>query len=384
MVISLKDILQHFPNIEAFTCNSVNVTDLIVHPQHTYKVKKLVLTAITQPLGSQDVIALLKRFPSLEHLVLTDCQDSIPLAILHQYCPALGSLSYSMTGRTRSPDFAISAMSTTGFHSLSIYAGDNFNMEHVIPLLITHCDTLVDVQIHGIMNQQPNMTHLLPEQDVVFKQLRELTFDPDEANDGSVLVQWILKRVPNARRIGVINCNIDDQHVYEAMKQANNLESLTFTLPSPSLIHLLKYHDTLGQQSRLNSVGIDVNFCREHGAHAMKAVAHLSNLRGLFLQLRGATLGEEFVAFIENMARGCPSLEELIMESPVEFPPAIIDKFPLYRNLQELTLGSPNVWDECLLQLLKCPSSKGVFIGKKNIQDHVAAKLGDLVYSEDE
>lgn len=109
MVISLKDILQHFPNIEAFTCNIVNVTDLITHPHHTYKVKKLVLTAISQPLGPQDVIALLERFPSLEHLVLADCQDSSPLVTLHQYCPALCSLTYMMTGQTRSPDFAIPA-----------------------------------------------------------------------------------------------------------------------------------------------------------------------------------------------------------------------------------------------------------------------------------
>ncbi|CDS06450.1 hypothetical protein LRAMOSA08978 [Lichtheimia ramosa] len=383
MEICLNEILQRCTNIEIFSCNKVNVTDLIAHPQHIHKVKKLVLTTITQPLGSQDVIDLLKRFPSLEHLVLTDCQDSSPLATLHQYCPALGSLSYMMTGQTRSLALDAPVMNISGFHSLSIGAGDSFNIQHLIPLLTAHCDTLVDIHIHGKMNQQSNMTNAVLPQDVVFKQLRKFTFDPNQVNDGKTLIQWILKRVPNARKIHVINCNVDGQHVYEALKQAKNLKSLTFTLPSPSLIHLLEYHGTLGHQSTLHSVNMNVDFSREHRALAFKAVVRLSNLRTLYFELQVAALGEEFVAFIENMALGCPFLEEVIMLALTEFPSAIIAKFPLCLKLRQLTLGGLNVWYECLLQLLKCPSLKDLFIDRENIQDHVAAKLDHLI-REDE
>ncbi|CDS06464.1 hypothetical protein LRAMOSA08992 [Lichtheimia ramosa] len=380
MEICLNEILQRFPNIEMFSSNHVNLTGLIAGPHH--KVKKLELNSVKQPLGSQDVIALLERFPSLEHLVLPRCQDSSPLAIMDQYCPALVSLSYIMTDHPGPLLFGDPAINMAGFHTLNIAAGDNFNVQHLIPLLKAHCDTLVNFHLQGKINHQSKMTHLLPEQGVVFKQLNKLSFYPHEANDGNALVQWIFKRMPNASEIQVTEYNIDDKDVYEAMKHAKNLKSLSFTLPSPSLIHLLEYHGALGHQSTLNSVSIDINFSGEHSTRVLNAVARLSNLRRLFLQLRGAALGEEFVAFIENMARGCPSLEELTMESPIEFPPAIIAKFPLYPNLQELTLGSPNIWDECLLQLFKCPSLSALFIERENMQDHVAAELVQLTGEE--
>ncbi|CDS06468.1 hypothetical protein LRAMOSA08996 [Lichtheimia ramosa] len=299
---------------------------------------------------------------------------------MDQYCPALGSLTYSTTSQPGTLLFGAPAINIAGLHTLNIVAGDNFSIQHLIPLLKAHCDALVNMDFRGMINQQSTMTQSLPEQGVVVKQLSHLSFYPDEANDGNALVQWILKHMPNARKVQVTNCNIDDKDMYEAMKHAKNLKSLSFTLPSPSFIYLLEYHGTLGQQSSLNSVSIDINFSGEHSALAFKAVAHLSNLRTLYLQLYGAALGEEFVALIENMARGCPFLEELVMESPVEFPPAIMVKFPLYPNLQELTLVSPNVWDEWLLQLLKCPSLSALFIDRENMQDHVAAKLGDLVF----
>lgn len=117
----------------------------------------------------------------------------------------------------------------------------------------------------------------------------------------------------------------------------------------------------------------------EHCARVLKTVVRLSNLHELFVQLPQDVVGEEPVAFLENLARGCPHLEVLMIGSPTELPAEIIPKITMYPNLKELTLYSPNVWDECLFQLLKCPSLKSLGIYRENIQDAVAAKFDHLM-----
>ncbi|KAJ8657591.1 hypothetical protein O0I10_006655 [Lichtheimia ornata] len=149
------------------------------------------------------------------------------------------------------------------------------------------------------------------------------------------------------------------------MKRMPNLESLPFALPSTASIAGLEYPaSTLRHRSNLRILSIDGHFSGNQCPRAWRAVARLSNLRELFMQLRGATLDQEFVAFIEALAHGCPELRELSLESPTEFPIEIISNFPLYPNLQNVTLGNPNFWDDSLLDIFKCPSLEALRIAK--------------------
>ncbi|KAI7874114.1 hypothetical protein K492DRAFT_200218 [Lichtheimia hyalospora FSU 10163] len=120
--IALNSVLHKRPNIESLTCNVMDVEYFISVFKHIYtKLKTLSFVSITQSLGQDDIVAFLKRFPSLECPVLPRCQSSRPLATIDQYCPLLRSLAY-----------------TPGFHSFVMDAEVNFDPQDVIPLLTRH------------------------------------------------------------------------------------------------------------------------------------------------------------------------------------------------------------------------------------------------------
>lgn len=244
----------------------------------------------------------------------------------------------------------------------------------------------------GKMNHHPGgISSTILSQHAHFKRLTRLMVypgdDDDDIDSRSTLLQWIIKDAPNVKVIGAPQCDISHSDVYHTTTKMPDLESLSFALPSTTLIGGLEYHaTTLKHRSKLQILSVDVHYSGEQCPRVWRAVAGLSNLRELFMQLSGATLDEEFVIFIEALARGCPQLTQLILESPTNFPTAIISKFPLYPKLEELTLGSPNFWDECLLDVLKCPSLQALYMDSAQMTAHVADALayltGDAYFNE--
>lgn len=51
----------------------------------------------------------------------------------------------------------------------------------------------------------------------------------------------------------------------------------------------------------------------------------------------------------------------------------------MYTNLKYLSLYGPNTWDECLLDLLECPSLVSLHIPEDSIDMEVAEALEDLL-----
>lgn len=384
--IAFKDIMPNGSRLEAFTCNKIDMTGFIAH-DHVHKypnLKKLIITSITHPLEEKDIIGLLERFPSLQLLSLPQCQHSTPLSLMPQYCPFLDSLIYSVKQKAFEAEYHPRTDNQVGLHSVYLDTGENFHIEDIASLLASHYDTLISINMMGKMNHHPGgISSAILSQHVHFKRLTRLMVypgdDDDDIDSRSALSEWIIKGAPNAKEIEAPRCNISHPDVYHTMTRMTDLESLSFALPSTALIDGLEYHGTtLKHRSKLQILSVDVHYSGEQCPRVWRAVAGLSNLRELFMQLRGATLDEEFVTFIEALARGCPELTQLILESPTDFPTAIIAKFPLYPKLEELTLGSPNFWDACLLDVLKCPFLQALYMDSTQMTDHVAIALAYL------
>lgn len=370
--IRFDDILHHFPNIEVFSSRNVHLSPLC----QTYaNISGLIITTIYNPLNEHEIIALLKQLPALQELKLPRCQSSRPLALIHQYCPSLCSLGYSMTEDSSMRYIADRVINGNGFHTLGIKAERGFQIHDLAAALTAYSNTLVYMSLVGVATSQGNIMNLDP--NVRFPRLRVIWFDLAAGEEGKELLQWILKDAPNLRKIDRIPYNIDHPHVYESMKEMQHLGFLDFALPSPTLVRVLEYHAALGPQSTLHT--LKINSIGDRCARALDAISRMSTLLIIHLHLGGATLGQEFVAIIENLFNGCQWLQEMELSCDNELPHDIIHKFPICDCLETLLLRTPNDWGECLLDLLDCESLIFVDIPTDNLPIAVEEALSHLL-----
>ncbi|CDH60787.1 predicted protein [Lichtheimia corymbifera JMRC:FSU:9682] len=302
---------------------------------------------------------ILEHFPNLEvlfsrlrHLELPGCQSSCPLASIHQYCPSLRVLAYTV-GDNNSMIYPNDvAINGNGLHSLRINAGINFKIDDVAAILSRYSDTLVNICIMGETTYHDHIMKLDP--NIEFACLRDIWFNIDAGEQGKDLLKWILQHAQNVRTVDMSRYNIDDPQVYASMKEMRYLDTLNFLLPSPSLVRVLEHHVSLGLQSTLHTLMICSN--GDHWSFALGAIAHLSTLHVFILHLGDAALGDGFLVHITDIFRKCVSLEHLGLYCQNELPHDIIHIFPMCRNLESLTIYAANDWGECILNLLECPS----------------------------
>lgn len=145
--IQFDDILYHFPSIEVFSSRNVHLSALRQPYPH---IRRLMIQSIYNPLEEYEIIALLEQLPALCDLQLPRCQSSYPLNIIHQYCPSLRQLTYSMREEAEMiyPDNG-RFIKNSGFHTLAIQAGKGFQIHDVAAVLTVYSGTLVDMSLVG-------------------------------------------------------------------------------------------------------------------------------------------------------------------------------------------------------------------------------------------
>lgn len=370
--IRLDGILDRFPYIELFSSGNVDLSPL----RNTYSnLKSLLIQSVRQPLEENEILALLKQLPALRYLKLPRCQSSRPLSIIHQYCPSLRTLTYSMGEDADTICNDIMVINDAGLHSLTIEALHGFQTQDLAAVLTANSDTLVNLSLFGETASQGNILNLDP--NVRFARLRNIVFRLGAGQQGKDFLQWLLKHAPNVEAVVVARYNVDDPHVYASMKDIRSLDSLDFVLPSPSLIRVLEHHTSLGLESSLHT--ITINFNGDHGLHALSVVSRLPTLEVIDLQLGDAIMGQEFVAIMEKIFVGCHFLEELGLHCDHELPHDIIHTFRMCAHLASLTLNSPNDWGECLMDLLDCPSLISLDVPTDDLPYAIQTAIGHLL-----
>ncbi|CDH60852.1 predicted protein [Lichtheimia corymbifera JMRC:FSU:9682] len=348
--IRFDDILEHFPNLEEFFSNrNVHLAGL----SQTYtNHQTMIIMSVHEPLEANEIIRLLKQLPGLRHLELSGCQNSSPLARIHQYCPSLRALAYTAGEHKSMRHLDNVAINGNGLHSLRINAGINYKVHDVAVILSTYSHTLVDIRILGETTYHDHIMNLDPTTE--FACLRNIHFGLRAGEQGKELLEWILKHSQNVRTVDMPRYNIDDPQVYDSMKEMRYLESLIFALPSSCLVRVLEHHASLGLQATLHTLLICSTV--DDWSCALGAIAHLSTLHVLYLHLGDAALGDRFLVNMTDLFRKCVFLEDLSLTYYDELPHDIIHKFPMCLNLEFLALHAVNFLGECILDLLKCPS----------------------------
>lgn len=380
--LCLDMILQLCPNLESFNGTVVRLSPIAC----TYpKVKRLMIrymvytpSANKSTISANTSIALVKRFPSLKQLQLPSCHDSRALPVIHQYCPSLRSLEYGTRGDATVVDHGSLTINTPGLHSLSVDESCALRLEDLTWTLTRYSNTLVNINIRGHQAYRDDSTAAL-DPNARFEHLRNITFDFFAEDHSTSLLRLILQHASDARSLSTIPYNVDDADIYEILTRMQHLTSIECSAPSTTMIRLMEHHGTLRHASTLRNVAVGFDHDGELHEDMLNAIRRLPQLQCLSLNLNGCVLGDRFLAFMEMLSHECPCLEELELLSWHEIPPELIPKFRLYPRLKSLTLRSPDCWDECLLDLLHCPSLVSLYLLDANLPEEAADALAKVL-----
>lgn len=360
--IHLAYVLDHCPNLVALELTSWTVQHLTVqYPKLTH----LALHVGIEPVPYDTMTNVLSHLPSLVFLDLFPVPGSRFLTSISQHCPHMKLLKCSGTVGFDRDNYH---RHLDGLQKLSFgfdYDEEPYNANHLLHILLEHRRSLDHVTLHGSITdpstllERHNMDSTLE-----FGRLEQI----EVAACNMQLVEFaafIISRSPRLHSIAMDHYTVNNDGVCSAVTRLRNVRKITArnVVPdSPSFESLLHHHAQLAMNSPLKELEITFGVSASH-LPWVSAVARLESLEKLVLSIRLIEIPSTYVSIIGMLAKGCPSLVYLDLESwRCTIPDGAIAQMKHHPTLQHLRIHASSISDSDIISLLSFPNLKHVII----------------------
>ncbi|CDS08384.1 hypothetical protein LRAMOSA02332 [Lichtheimia ramosa] len=247
-------------------------------------------------------------------------------------------------------------------------------MEHIISFISTHRHTLGYIRITAPLMVS---TSIMP-QDIQLNHLTVLDFNGLQEHGEMQIFAWITRNAPNVQKLEFSRAEQDDVDICRAMKNLRHLKELWYSSCSPAFIDFMNYHASLGEQSLLAVLSIELD--SDPGTDLFPIIYRLSRLQSLSLRFLNTTMNN--VSF-EALAQGCPGLTDLALYCDHDdgIPSPLIYQIQLFPKLTSLSISS-HAKQESLLSLLHCKRLQNLKVEGMRLTSDVKELLSGLLIDE--
>ncbi|KAJ8652705.1 hypothetical protein O0I10_011650 [Lichtheimia ornata] len=342
-LFQLHEILETCPNLEFLETEHVDAFISLSSSSIYPKMKHLALCSQPERAPTREnMVDILRRFPSLQVLEVMPTPDSSLLPILHKHCPYLQVLYYGTTNFASDPiDVHPNRKGVTLAH-LGVYEEDVFMQDHLIAFLYLHSGSLEKMAFEGIIDaensywrmenghvllQQADYEHDVPPpsrygcdptlSQASFNQLTSITFSGPEQALCHEYILWLISNAPNLQSIA-LNKSYIQHDVASAMINARHLCKLEVFQSwggddDEGVKRLLNHHvATMGDGSTLEEVIIHMLHFNMSAAPWITLLCKLKSLKNLKL-LVGRSFSKHGIPIMEEIGQGCPALKDLTL-----------------------------------------------------------------------
>lgn len=349
----LCDVLEACPNLVSIRMNNGDA-DMSSATTTYPKLVKLDLWNKLMVANKDNISTLLRPFPQLRLLRICPIPSSDILPTIDQHGPLLQQLILT----SQSPPFfdILDTEERTGLRGLSVptrYTGKSFTEDDTVRYVIRHSKTLEAFGVTGTCGfLSPN--NLLEDMDcrqVTFKRLRQIHFPEDAHKSHTPFFLWIIQHAPHLESVETIYGPQQASIMQELTRpQHANLKQLgmlaTFYASGyEGEERLIKHHLELGQQSNLTELKINIGqrVLKQTWLILIPRLTRLMTLEFWTFSDRDSFQSLQ-QSLMEELAEGCPSLEQLTMISgryPMNF--GVLYPMDRHTNLKRIVINCPEV-----------------------------------------
>lgn len=235
--IRISAILKNCPHLKVLECEGNfnlkrlrdayrGITELMIHPTVSH-------------IDHGKMMEIMRRFPSLEILDVWSISDARPLTMIHEYCPSLRHLFFSVgPSLAQTLRHNLSRGQEEGLRTLSVQGINTQDaLYHLASVIIHHHTTLglLDLSLEADVTGADAMTELLQGNiSLQFPEMKRLQVQcqPDMLHRQEYLdmIAWIIQHSPNLSTVSLEGPTIEAR-VLSALAKCEHLSSFMIERP---------------------------------------------------------------------------------------------------------------------------------------------------------
>lgn len=346
--IQLRDILETCPNLEFLKATDVDAF-MPLSPSTIYpKMKHLALyQQPTRARKHENMVDVLRRFPSLRVLEISPMPDSSLLPILHKSCPYLQVLFYELVSQYFGTTATKIHPNREGITSAYLGGDDFYHQDDLIEFLCAQRNSLEILDFRGTHEIENALWELStdgrvlpqrstslqenndPSSSVTFTRLIDLRFIDINPLRNMPMILWIVLNAPNLNAIHIFNSHFkpDVAKALIKLKQLRKVEIEHNDVRdmNDNIIHdnyegihqFFEYHAALGDHSTLEHVAVLMDSLNASKQTWLPLLPQLRCLKILEIRGEGAcgdcVIAKNCIPIIERIRQYCPSLKKLVI-----------------------------------------------------------------------
>ncbi|KAJ8652396.1 hypothetical protein O0I10_011976 [Lichtheimia ornata] len=357
--LQLRDILETCPNL-VFLKATHGRAILPLSPSSIYpKMKHLALhRRLKRPRKHEDMVDVIRRFPSLRMLELTPMAESSLLPLLHKHCPYLLAVVFENSCRIFYRVTEIVYPNRKGIETVYLEGCNFYKQDDLIQFLHPQRDSLQLFQFHGDIEINDNASWAIwnghvqhhhhqqqqpPDYSPSFPQLMDFHLtNIHPSTTGVPMTLWILLNAHNLATIHIHDTYFRP-NIVNAMIKLNHLQKVHIDVVSnendDSIHQFLGHHIALGNRSTLKDVIVETTHIEISAKPWMPLLSKLPRLKNL--ELLAAAISENCIPLMEEIGQGCPALENLILGMDgAELADGLLPPLRRHPNLKWLKIGA--------------------------------------------
>lgn len=382
--IQLRDLLESCPNLVSLEAFDVELVMPSLPSLRFPKISHLSLHSIKETaLTHDDMDDALSRFPSLLSLEITPVSGTRVLTLLHKHCPNLQSLCYgcSIYGSVHEsiPHASGKGLTLARLRGIHSYVQDDLiqflhQHRHSLETIDFGCYHINDnnchwnlenghvVQAHG----RRGVPSLRPENDPIrttttFTRLVDIDFSYCKPSSSRGFIIWLISNAPNLKTIRLTESHFLPD-VSNAMIKMSSLSKLEITKITGSavffnaIISFMLHHIAMEDRSTLEEMILHIEGGDMDAVPWLVLISQMNRLKDL--KLLTDVIPEFSLPVLENIARGCSSLEGITLGTQYgsHFTDGVIRSLSQHPKLKYLTIGTKSLSAADFFALTTFPS----------------------------